>query len=255
MFVKHLLIFIIMKKSILNISFILVVLTTVFYSCQKKESILPHQSSKNVNQTNQDPPEDPEIYFDSLDQYLDGELSNLSIVNSSDVEHSIYHEEYDQNGVYHFTSDNELQQWLNGKSFENEVLRRNYVMDSLDLVMNPADTSEYSPFERNVPNSNGFFAKINLLNTKRLSLGGATIHENCIMCGQSLGQTRTIVGWTSNVGSIRNKATQLNHGGAGWNTWCMNFNFKKPRFSQYFVGARNVNLVNTSYDNNIESVY
>ncbi len=58
-----------------------------------------------------------------------------------------------------------------------------------------------------------------------------------------------------NLGSWNNRASQLNHGGMGWNSWCMNTNYRTPRFNVCFVVSANFGLLGHFSNNNIESVY
>jgi hypothetical protein len=196
-------------------------------------------------------------HVDELLHYVDGTLSSLSAANSSNVLYSIFHEGYNNTKMYHFTSTSNLNAWLVGKSFENEVLRRNVVLDSLSNTGDDDDTTSNSAFEVNVPNEYGGFDKI-IRNSKRLSAGGATLFVHCDIvptCGSSMGGSKTVGGWHRSLGWINNQATQINHGGIGWNSWCTDKNYKGRKAHWYFVGSAKAYLMNSVFNDNIESVY
>lgn len=243
-----------MKKLILGLCSILVLSIIVFSACNKKE-VIPKSSTNNMTLTT-DPPSGEDGYILSeLNHYLDGSTSTLSAVNDAKVIQSVFHEDYDNTTMYHFTTNEAFNTWVEGKPFETQLVRRNYVVDSLSETGNENDTSGYSSFESKIPNRNGGFDKITN-NSKRVSLGGARLCEHCdlAVCGGSIGNTKTIAAWHRNLGWINNRATQIDHYGAGWNTWCTENNFRGERLSLWFAVTRKAYLNGlAAYNDNIQS--
>ncbi|MDP2176719.1 MAG: hypothetical protein Q8K70_12490 [Bacteroidota bacterium] len=241
-----------MKKLILSYS--IFAITIFMVSCSKKDLVTKGSSSNNGSTQNTNPPVGETNYnLAELNHRLNGAVVTIAQVNSANVIQSVFHEEFDNTTVYHFTTNASFNAWIAGKSFETQLVRRNFVMDSLGNTGNENDTNGYLPFESNRPNNNGGSDIVS--SSKRLSAGGATMHDGCMICGQPSGSQRTVAAWHRNLGSWNNRASQLNHFGIGWNTWCMRTNFRTPRSSFYFVGGGNVGLGGSSSDNNIESVY
>jgi len=243
-----------MKKIILTYS--IIAITIFMVSCSKKDLVTQDSTNNNssIKTENSNSIVGGSSYnMAELNHRLNGSVATLAQVNSANVIQSVFHEEFDNTTVYHFTNNSSFNTWIAGKSFENQLVRRNFVMDSLSNTGNENDTNGYIAFESKRPNSNGGFDIIS--SSKRLSAGGATMHDCCLLCGQSPCGNRTVAAWHRNLGSWNNRASQLNHGGMGWNSWCMSTNYRGPKLHMYFAGRTFYALTNSFADNNIESVY
>ncbi len=246
-----------MKKLTCLTILTLVLMLTLNVGCKQSE---PPQNSKESQKKKIDPPIDQIAYLNmsSMNQYLNGLLCNLEDLNPINSQFAIYNHLYDSTSVFSFSSLEEMEDWLEGKSFEAQVLRANHLCDSMSLVVNENDTLPHDwdlHFFREKPKAS---------NTKlfKATTGGFKFWDGAPATAPpttfpppGTGAHSYFYGIVANFGSWNNRATTFHIYGTKYQTFCSQKKFMGRRFFNIVLGAYGHSLLGTTWDNNIMSAF
>jgi hypothetical protein len=234
-----------MKKLTLTLLPLLIAGAIYFTSCKKSNEDLAENNSAITMQLEE--PQGRIIVLNQLQSYLDGVLTNNSIISQlidlENIAYSYVNPDEDSTKIFYFTTESNFKNHIAGSYFESKILNSIHKMDSLQNTGDPNDTTEYLNYLNHKNN--------NLQTNRRFHSGGQRAHRD----GLFQGQTAYYYGWRSSLGSLNQQVSSIQHYGPGVTTWCQKKNYGGKKDVYASLGYIGVDISGSSSNDKYQSVF